>query len=102
MTSGTSEPAPKSKDASQLGALTRTLQSMSRRFPSTYLQVTPGVFGVHFRDGTSLSIVCNGHLTDADIRDWLVLFARWLVTDPDGLKNERVSLGGASSRVRKQ
>jgi hypothetical protein len=73
---------------------------MSRRFPQTRLISSADAFGVQLRDGNYLYITSSGSLTDADIRDWLALFARWLVVDPEGLRAEKPYLGGASARVR--
>jgi|SRR3954447_2211427 hypothetical protein len=100
MTSDTSEQGRKSSDAQAVSGLIRTLQSMSRRFPQARLIHTAGAFGVQLRDGSYLYITRSGQLTDADVRDFLVLFARWLVVDPDGLRALQPTLGGASASVR--
>lgn len=94
------EQGRRSSDAAAVAGLTRTLQSMSRRFPQTRLIHSVGVFGVQLRDGSYLYITRSGSLTDADTRDFLALFARWLVVDPEGLHGLRPSLGGASASVR--
>lgn len=96
----TTEQGRKSSDAVAVAALTRTLQSMSRRFPQTRLIHSQDAFGVQLRDGSYLYITRSGNWTDADTRDFLALFARWLVVDPDGLRALRPSLGGASASVR--
>jgi len=90
----------RSSDATQVSGLTRMLQSMSRRFPQARLLHTAGAFGVQLRDGSYLLIQRSGHWTDGDTRDFLVLFARWLVVDPGGLDALQPTLGGASATVR--
>lgn len=67
--------------------LFRMLQSMSRRFPNTSLLTTAEGFGVRLRDGRYLHVVSSGLWSDEDTRDFLVLFATWLVADPDRLRN---------------
>ena len=98
--SDTTAQALKSKDAIAVAALTRMLQSMSRRFPRTTLVLSRDAFGVTLRDGSYLRIVRNGSLTDEDTRDFLALFARWLAVDPDGMRVLAPTLGGASASVR--
>lgn len=100
MTNGTEGQERKSSDAAAVAGLIRTLQSMSRRFPQTRLVLSRDAFGVQLRDGSYLRIVRNGSLTDADTRDFLVLFARWLAVDPEGMRNAAPSLGGVSAMVR--
>ena len=75
--------------------LFRMLQSMSRRFPRTYLTGTSDGFGVRLEDGSFLQVVYNGRWSDEDMRDFLVLFATWLVADPARLRNAGIPLGGA-------
>lgn len=89
----------KSRDASPLDRLCRMLQNMSRRWPNTYLVATVGGFGVRSADGRYLHIVCNGHWSDADLRDFLALFATWLVADPSGLRDSGTRLAGALQQV---
>jgi hypothetical protein len=96
---GTSERGRRSPDASALVKLSRMLQSMSRRFPRSYLIGTQDAFGVRLEDGTSLHIVCNGRWSDQDIRDFLALFATWLVADPQRLREPGIPLAGVSSMV---
>jgi hypothetical protein len=93
--SDTSAQERKSRDASQLDRLLRMLRSMSRRFPRTRLLTTVDGFGASLADGRSLHIVCNGHWSDADLRDFLALFATWLVTDPRRLRVAGIPLDGA-------
>lgn len=97
--SDTIEPVRKSRDASTLAKLCRMLRSMSRRFPKVYLQTTLDGFGVRLADGSYLRIVYSGKWTDEDIRDFLALFATWLVADPDRLHNTGIPLDGVSATV---
>jgi hypothetical protein len=95
----TSRQEPTFSASSPLGKLSRMLRSMSRRFPQTSLLVTTEGFGVRRIDGSYLHIVYSGHWTDADTRDFLALFATWLVADPAklrplGLPLDGVLLGG--------
>ena len=97
--SDTTELEPKSSASSPLGKLSRMLRSMSRKWPQTSLLRTTEGFGVRRIDGSYLHIVYSGHWTDADTRDFLVLFATWLVADPEklrplGLPLDGVLLGG--------
>lgn len=90
----------KSPDVSPLGRLCRMLQSMLRRYPSPYLQTTVDGFGVRLGDGRFLRIVYNGHWSDEDLRDFLVLFATWLAADPAALHNVGIPLDGVLQRAR--
>jgi hypothetical protein len=90
----------KSNGATPLVKLARMLQSMSRRFPRTCLIGTRDDFGVLLDDDRSLRIVCNGRWTDEDIRDWLALFATWLVADAATIRSGGIPLDGVSRRVR--
>lgn len=76
------------------------LRSTSRRFPKAYLVGTTGGFGVRLGDGTYLHIVSSGAWTNEDMRDFLVLFATWLVADPEGLRRADTPLDGLSSVAR--
>lgn len=96
MTSSISEQAPKLLDAIQLKKLSRMLRSMSRRWPNTRLLVTLGDFGVQLDDGRYLHIVRSGNWTAADMRDLLVLFATWLVVEPEKLMRDGELLSGVS------
>jgi hypothetical protein len=90
----------KSPDVSPRGRLLRTLASMSRRFPRTFLQTTADGFGVQLADGAFLRIVYSGRWTDGDLRDFLALFATWLVADPQRLRNGGIPLDGLLLRDR--
>lgn len=93
--SDTSALEPKSSGVSRASKLLRMLPSMSRRFPKTSLLRTSDGFGVQLADGSYLRIVYSGHWSDADMRDFLVLFATWLVDDPEYLREKVIHLGGA-------
>ena len=95
---GTSEQEPKSTAASPLKKLVRMLRSMSQRHPTVFLVGTTGGFGARLGDGRYLHIVSNGEWTNEELRDWLALFATWLVADPDGLRRADIRLGGALLR----
>ena len=88
----------RSLDVSPRGKLLRMLQSMSRRFPRTYLTGTSGGFGVRLEDGSFLQVVYNGHWSDDNMRDFLALFATWLVADPDTLRRPGIPLDGLSAQ----
>ena len=96
--SDTSELVPKSSGATPLKKLARMLASTSRNYPKAYLCGTTGGFGVRLGDGRYLHIVSNGEWTNEEMRDLLVLFATWLVADPDGLRRSDTPLGGALRR----
>lgn len=91
-------PVRKSSAATPAAKLSRMLQSMSRRFPQTSLVVTMEGFGVRRIDGSYLHIVCSGRWTDADMRDFLALFATWCAADPRRIRPEDVPLDGVSLR----
>lgn len=91
----TSEQGRKSNESSPLGKLSRMLRSMSRRFPNTSLHLTQAGFGVLRADSSYLRVESSGHWTDQDMRDFLVLFAIWLVADGARLRPPPVQLGGA-------
>lgn len=91
---------PKLTAASPLGKLARMLRSTSRKFPKAYLCGTTGGFGVRLGDGRYLHIVSNGDWTSEDMRDFLVLFATWLVADPEGLRRADIPLDGRSVQAR--
>jgi hypothetical protein len=100
MTPDTSALGRKSSGATPLKKLARMLQSMSRRWPKAYLVGTTGGFGVRLGDGTYLHIVTSGDWTSEDMRDFLALFATWLVADPEGLRRADTPLDGRSYRDR--
>lgn len=98
----TSELAPKSNGATPLKKLVRMLQSTSRKYPKAYLVGTAGGFGVRLGDGSYLHVVSNGVWTPEDMRDFLALFATWLVADPNGLLRADTLLDGRLYRDRAQ
>jgi hypothetical protein len=97
---GTNEQERKSRESSQREKLLRMLASMSRRFPRTFLIGTRDGFGVRLDDGRYLQVVYSGHWSDADLRDFLVLFATWLVADPTEIRSAGIPLGGVSSTAK--
>lgn len=94
--SDTTAQEPRSSGATPLGKLSRMLRSMSRRFPRTHLLVTWEGFGVRLEDGSYLHVVRSGRWTPEDLRDFLALFATWLVADPERLLVNSVPLAGVS------
>lgn len=94
--SDTSAQVRKSSGSSPLDKLSRMLRSMSRRWPNTSLLSTTEGFGVRRIDGSFLHIVYSGQWTDADMRDFLALFATWLVADPERLRPLSQTLDGVS------
>lgn len=99
MTSDTSEQEHKSNGADPLSRLSRMLRSMSRRWPQTSLVSTSDAFGVRLQDGRFLLIQRSGNWTAQDMRDWLALFAIWLVADADRLLKPDENLAGVSAKV---
>jgi len=97
-----SEQEPKSNGATPLAKLVRMLRSMSRRYPKAFLCGTQGGFGVRLADGRYLHIVSSGEWTDEEMRDYLALFATWLVADPRGLRNDDTTLAGYSALVKQR
>jgi hypothetical protein len=75
------------------------LESISRRFPRTYLIGTSEGFGVRLEDGSFLQVVYSGRWSDEDLRDFLALFATWLAADADRLRNAGIPLVGVSRQV---
>lgn len=98
--SDTSAQAQTSSAVKARGRLLRMLQSMSQRWPRTYLQRTADGFGVHLDGGSFLRIVYNGQWSDEDMRDFLALFATWLSEDPEYLREKGIRLDGALSVAR--
>src|SRR5215207_4558309 len=94
--SDTSVQERKLRGSTPLAKLSRMLASMSRRFPRTYLTGTGDGFGVRLADGAFLQVVYSGRWSDADMRDFLALFATWLAVDPDRLRGAGIPLDGAS------
>lgn len=84
--SGTLEPVRKSPDARALERLCPMLRNTLRRWPQAHLTVTEVGFGARLDAQTSLLIASNGELSAEDLRDLLVLFAMWLVADPERLR----------------
>lgn len=95
----TSAPERKSRGANPLAALSRMLRSTSRNYPNTFLVSTTEGFGVRLADGRSLHVVCNGHWTDQDTRDFLVLFVHFLSADPARIRPRTARLDGVSAEV---
>lgn len=98
----TTEPVHKSNGADPVAKLSRMLRSMSRRFPRTFLLTTWEGFGVRLDDGRYLHIVRSGKWTPEDMRDFLALFATWLVADPDRVLGGEQPLAGVSATVLEQ
>jgi hypothetical protein len=92
--SDTSELEPKSKESIQLAKLWRMLRSMLRRYPRAKLQRTLDGFGVSLDEGHSLRLRHTGTWSDAELRDFLVLFATWLVADAEYLRGGGTTLAG--------
>lgn len=65
--------------------LIRMLQNTLRKWRTTKLETRRGGFGVYMGEQTYLSVSFSSDLTDAEKRDLLVLFATWLVADPETL-----------------
>jgi hypothetical protein len=99
MTPDTSRQEPKLSDAIQLGKLTRMLQSIVRRYPQTRLQVTSEGFGVLLEGGTWMRVSYAGRWTPMALRDFLALFAAWLVVDEQRILNGGEMLAGVSQTV---
>lgn len=96
MTPDTSQQGRKLSDVIQLGKLSRMLQSIVRRFPQTHLEVIRGGFGASLADGTWMRVSYDGRWTPADMRDFLALFATWLVVDPQRILSGGEALDGVS------
>lgn len=94
--SDTTERALRLRGSTPREKLSRMLASMSRRFPRTYLTGTSDGFGVRLEDGSFLQVVYSGRWSDADMRDFLALFATWLAADPERIRHAGTPLGGAS------
>lgn len=74
--------------------LTRMLQSTLRKWRTTKLETRRGGFGVYMGEQTFLSVSFSSDLTDEEKRDLLVLFATWLVADPETLLPWTIRQGG--------
>jgi hypothetical protein len=96
----TSEQAPRLSGAIQLGKLSRMLQSIVRRYPLARLLPTSDGFGVSLDAQTWIKVSYGGHWTAADTRDFLVLFATWLVADPARLLSDGPMLAGVLQTAR--
>lgn len=99
MTSDTSALEPKSSGATPLVKLSRMLRNTLRRSPRAALVTTLDGFGVSLDAQTYVRVSVSGPLSDADLRDCLVLFATWLVADPGRLRNSGAPLAGFIARV---
>lgn len=89
----------KLSDAIQVAKLLRMLRSMSRRFPQAKLARHLDGFGVSLGGGKWLQIRCNGDWTDEDLRDFLALYATWLVVDGPYLRGGGQRLAGVFAEV---
>jgi hypothetical protein len=94
MTSDTTAREHRSSDVILLAKLSRMLQSTLRRYPNARLTNTPGGFGVSLDGTTYVKVSSRGNLTDADMRDYLVLFATWLAADSGALRSGGTPLAG--------
>lgn len=99
MTSDISAQVPKSSGADPLVKLSRMLRNMLRRWTRATLVTTLDGFGVSLDAQTYVKVSISGPLSDAELRDLLVLFAVWLVADPSRLRNRGAPLGGFIARV---
>lgn len=83
--------------------LVRMLQSMSQRFPNTYLHSTEDAFGVSSAATGYLRVAYSGSWTVDNLRDYLVLFVTLLSVDPSALVPEgetQSARSGVSSKDR--
>lgn len=67
------------------GKLCRMLRNTLQSYPQATLVTTAAGFGALLDDNTYLLIRTSGNLTTQEKRDLLVLFATWLVADPETL-----------------
>lgn len=74
--------------------LIRMLQSTLRKWRTPKLETRRGGFGVYMGEQTFLSVSFSSDLTDGEKRDLLVLFATWLVADPETLLPWTIRQGG--------
>jgi len=74
--------------------LSRMLRNTLQSFPTMKLATRRAAFGVFTDDGTYLYVSYSGNLTVDQKRDFLVLFATWLVADPDALLPSNTRPGG--------
>lgn len=88
-TNGTSAQEPKSSDVTPRAKLARMLRSTSQRFPESRLLLMRDGFGAWLGEGRYLKVRCSGEWSAADLRDFLALFATWLVADPDRIMPDR-------------
>lgn len=80
---GTSAQEHRSKDAIRRARLARMLRSTSQKYPQGRLLLMRDGFGASLGDGRYLKVRCSGEWTARDLRDFLALFATWLVADPE-------------------
>jgi hypothetical protein len=66
--------------------LLRMLRNMQQSYPKARLLTRKGGFGVSLEDGRFLYISSSGSWNPMEKRDFLALFATWLVADPNGLE----------------
>jgi hypothetical protein len=82
--SDTTAPELKLLASTQRAKLVGMLRNTLQRWPRARLQrSTAGDFGVSLGEGTFARFVFSTDLTIQDKRDLLVLFATWVVVDPD-------------------
>lgn len=86
-------------DAVQVAKLLRMLRSMSRKYPQGKLARHLDGFGVSLGGGKWLRLRSNGDWTAEDLRDFLALFAVWLVVDAEYLMGGGQRLSGVSAEV---
>jgi len=97
VTQDTSELAHKLRGVTPRARLCRMLRSILRSWPQAKLLHGKGGFGAQLGDGISVWIRYSGRLAPADMRDLLVLFAIWLVADPQRLIDEEDENSGGAS-----
>jgi hypothetical protein len=92
-----SERERKSSAVDPLGKLCRMLRNILRSYPTAKLLHGRDGFGALLGEQRLIYIRWNGDLSDQDLRDLLVLFATWLVVDPERLHDAGINgQGGAS------
>lgn len=72
-----SGPEPKSGDVSATGPRSATRLSTSLSSGRVQLTITGDGIGACFSDGRSLELSYSGDWTNAEVSDWLGLFAAW-------------------------
>ena len=82
----TSERAPRLVESLASRRLLAMLRNTRQKWPMARLRTRADGFGVFMAAGTYLCVSYSGNLTAEDKRDWLALFATWLVADAEGLQ----------------